>query len=76
MPYLGGNSSNSVFKSFFIHKILVYPQNQEKNPKKFEKSGKNIKPEKIRKTEKNPRTPLKKSKQSKELFWVFKIRSP
>ena len=38
IPYLGvNNSSNSVFKFYFIYKILVH---QKENPEKFEKSGK------------------------------------
>ena len=37
-PYLGVNKpSISVFKSFFIHKILV----QQKNPEKIRKNPKN-----------------------------------
>ena len=41
------NSSNSVFKSFFIYKIFVHPKNfqknPEKNPKKSQKNLKNLK---------------------------------
>ena len=72
MPYLGGNSSNSVFKSFFLPKILVYPKNPEKNPKKSTKIRKNTKnpkktlnpkksenPKKSKKSQKNSRTPSK-----------------
>ena len=37
------NSSNSVFKSFFIHKILVHPKKSGKNPKKNSKNPKKSK---------------------------------
>ena len=44
LPYFGvNNSSNSVLKSFFIHKILVHPKKSEKNPKKSKKSEKKSK---------------------------------
>ena len=74
------NSSNSVFKSFFIHKILVHPKkswknpknpknqkirNNRKNPEKFENLNKPKKSEKIHKTRKNLKN-LKKSKKSEK----------
>ena len=51
------NSLNSVFKSFFIHKILVHQKKFQKNPKNSKKSEKIQKirkiPKKSEKSEKN-----------------------
>ena len=43
-PYLGVNKpSISVFKSVFIHKILVHPKKSGKHPEKIPKNQKNPK---------------------------------
>ena len=59
------NSSISVFKSFFIHKILVHPKKSGKkflqNPKNLKNSEKSEKSKKFRKNLNNPKN-LKKSK--------------
>ena len=66
IPYLGvNNPSISVFKSFFIHKILVHPKNPDKNPKQSKKIRKNPK-----KKQKNPKNP----KQSKKIRKIQKKR--
>ena len=44
IPFLGvNNSSNSVFKSCFIHKILIHPKKSGKKSEKSKKSEKNNK---------------------------------
>ena len=58
----GFSFENLVFKSFFLHKILVHPKKIRENPEKT----KNLK------NSKN----LKKSNKTKVFFWGFKIRTP